>query len=255
MRKKGTDDNILPSFTAGSKDEQLCFTRRVSAGSWQVVHRLQSMMAVLGSRRAVTLCVGRKAHPHLLLHIWLWKVSAVIVALVLLPGIASGAACKAEIPARSRRWSELRCLGLCSFPSSSCQGCKSVLVWHPSCQAHLLCQDTQISAYGHPCLHHQGAVTCPQVSTGLGSGVCISPATAWGQPLYPKTPTESEKSPSIQSKQHPPSRKERCSRIANVQAYQDFATHSAASHIFFFFFHLRGLVCTASPVMNCYSGK
>lgn len=56
--EKGTDDNTLPSFTAVSKDEQLCFTRRVSAGSWQVVHRLQSMMAVLGIGRAVTLCVG-----------------------------------------------------------------------------------------------------------------------------------------------------------------------------------------------------
>ena len=56
--EKGTDDNILPSFTAGSKDEQLCFTRRVSAGSWQVVHGPQSMLAVLGSGWAVTLRAG-----------------------------------------------------------------------------------------------------------------------------------------------------------------------------------------------------
>lgn len=58
--EKGADDNILPSFTAGSKDEQLCSTRHVSAGSWQVVHRLQSVKAVLGSRRAVTLHAARE---------------------------------------------------------------------------------------------------------------------------------------------------------------------------------------------------
>lgn len=54
-REKGADDNILPSFTAGSEDEQLCSSSRVSAGSWKVVHGPQSLMVVLGSGRALTL--------------------------------------------------------------------------------------------------------------------------------------------------------------------------------------------------------
>lgn len=45
---KGTDDNILPSFPAGSEDEQLCLSSSVSAGSWQIVHGPQSMVVVLG---------------------------------------------------------------------------------------------------------------------------------------------------------------------------------------------------------------
>lgn len=50
---KGTDDNILPSFTAGNKDEQLCLSSRVSAGSWQVVHGPWSVVVALGTGRAL----------------------------------------------------------------------------------------------------------------------------------------------------------------------------------------------------------
>lgn len=52
---KGTDDNILPSFTAGNEDEQLCLSSRVSAGSWQAVHGPRSVMVVLGTGRTPTL--------------------------------------------------------------------------------------------------------------------------------------------------------------------------------------------------------
>lgn len=130
----------------------------VCAGSWQVVHSPQTAMAVLGSGTALTLCAGGEGFFFLFLfRICLWKVSPVITALILLPGIALRAACKAEIPARRWRFTDLRYLGLHSSPRSSCHVYKCV--WT---QAYKLPIRSPMPGYTGICLWtllcHQGDV-------------------------------------------------------------------------------------------------